>query len=36
MARDWVKEESYVLSSPNWGLGSDHRPVVAAFQLRDR
>jgi endonuclease/exonuclease/phosphatase family metal-dependent hydrolase len=36
MARNWVKEESYVLSSPNWGLGSDHRPVVATFRSRDR
>ncbi len=36
MARECVKEESYVLSSPNWGLGSDHRPVVATFQMRER
>ena len=36
MARNWVKEESYVLSSPNWGMGSDHRPVVATFRSRDR
>jgi endonuclease/exonuclease/phosphatase family metal-dependent hydrolase len=36
MARNWVKEESYVLSSSNWGLGSDHRPVVATFRSRDR
>ena len=36
MAQDWVKEETYVLSSPNWGLGSDHRPVVATFRSRDK
>lgn len=36
MARNWVKEESYVLSSPYWGLASDHRPVVATFRSRDR
>ena len=32
MARDWVKNESYVLALPNWGIGSDHRPIVAAFK----
>lgn len=36
MARDWVKEESYVATVPNWGVGSDHRPVVAVFQASDR
>ena len=32
MAREWVKEESYVFTAANWGLASDHRPVVAAFR----
>ncbi len=32
MAREWVKEESYVFTTANWGLASDHRPVVAAFR----
>ena len=31
MARAWVTNESYVLAIPNWGIGSDHRPLVAAF-----
>lgn len=31
MARDWVKDETYVLTLANWGLGSDHRPIVATF-----
>jgi endonuclease/exonuclease/phosphatase family metal-dependent hydrolase len=31
MAREWNPAETYVLASPNWGLGSDHRPLVAAF-----
>jgi endonuclease/exonuclease/phosphatase family metal-dependent hydrolase len=32
MAGEWVKEESYVFTTANWGLASDHRPVVAAFR----
>lgn len=32
MARDWVKEETYIPTIPNWGIGSDHRPVVATFE----
>jgi endonuclease/exonuclease/phosphatase family metal-dependent hydrolase len=32
LARDWVKNESYVLALPNWGVGSDHRPIVATFK----
>ncbi len=31
MAKKWIKEETYVLAIPNWGLASDHRPIVAAF-----
>lgn len=31
MAREWRKEGTYVLTAPNWGLASDHRPVVAQF-----
>ena len=33
MARDWLKDETYVLALPNWGVGSDHRPIVAAFKM---
>lgn len=36
MAREWNREETYVLSVPNWGIGSDHRPVVAGFFAEDR
>lgn len=35
MAREWIKEESYVLTIPNWGVGSDHRPITAAFTSKD-
>ena len=32
LARDWVKEETYIPTIPNWGVGSDHRPIIAAFK----
>jgi endonuclease/exonuclease/phosphatase family metal-dependent hydrolase len=31
MARDWVKAGTYIPTIPNWGIGSDHRPIVATF-----
>ena len=31
MARGWMTNETYALTIPNWGVGSDHRPIVAAF-----
>jgi endonuclease/exonuclease/phosphatase family metal-dependent hydrolase len=31
MARDWVKKETYLPTISNWGLASDHRPIVATF-----
>ncbi len=36
MAREWVAASTYVLAVPNWGLASDHRPLVAGFSSRDR
>jgi len=36
MAREWVKEETYILAIANWGVGSDHRPLVATFNTEDR
>lgn len=32
LAREWVSKETYVLALPNWGVGSDHRPLVATFE----
>lgn len=32
MERDWIAGETYVLSLPNWGVASDHRPLVAGFK----
>ncbi len=34
LARHWVKEETYILTIPNWGVGSDHRPIVATFRTQ--
>lgn len=36
MAREWNKEETCVLALANWGVGSDHRPVVAGFFAEER
>ncbi len=33
MREHWRKEETYILTLPNWGLASDHRPLVAAFSV---
>jgi endonuclease/exonuclease/phosphatase family metal-dependent hydrolase len=35
MEKYWAKSETYILSSPDWGLASDHRPLVAAFTIPD-
>ena len=35
MAREWKAGESFIVKIPNWGIGSDHRPVVAAFIAED-
>jgi len=32
LKRNWLANETYIPAIPNWGLGSDHRPVVAGFQ----
>jgi endonuclease/exonuclease/phosphatase family metal-dependent hydrolase len=36
MAREWTTNETYLLALPNWGKGSDHRPVVATFEAEDK
>jgi endonuclease/exonuclease/phosphatase family metal-dependent hydrolase len=36
MAREWIPGETYVLSIANWGLASDHRPLVAGFEAQDK
>lgn len=36
LAHEWIKAETYIPTIPNWGLGSDHRPVVATFEAADK
>jgi endonuclease/exonuclease/phosphatase family metal-dependent hydrolase len=36
LAREWVTNETYVLTLPNWGVGSDHRPILATFEAEDK
>ncbi len=36
MAREWNKDQTYIPKLANWGIGSDHRPVVAAFEAADK
>ena len=36
MAREWIKEETYILTLPDWGVASDHRPLVATFEAEDK
>lgn len=33
MAREWVRGETCVVVVPNWGVASDHRPLVAVFEV---
>jgi len=35
MAREWITKDTYVLAMPNWGVASDHRPLVATFEAKD-
>ncbi len=32
VAARWLRDQTYVLSLPGWGIASDHRPLVAAFE----
>jgi endonuclease/exonuclease/phosphatase family metal-dependent hydrolase len=32
MKNFWRADETFVPKIPNWGVGSDHRPIVATFQ----
>jgi endonuclease/exonuclease/phosphatase family metal-dependent hydrolase len=36
LAKEWKPDQTYVLAVPNWGLASDHRPLVATFEAQDR
>jgi endonuclease/exonuclease/phosphatase family metal-dependent hydrolase len=36
MAKELVSEKTFIVKIPNWGIGSDHRPVVATFVAGDQ
>jgi endonuclease/exonuclease/phosphatase family metal-dependent hydrolase len=36
MAREWRREGSYLPTLPDWGVASDHRPVVCEFEATER
>ncbi len=36
MAKEWVTNETYIPTIPNWGVGSDHRPVLATFEAENK
>jgi endonuclease/exonuclease/phosphatase family metal-dependent hydrolase len=36
LAREWVTNETSIVAVPNWGVGSDHRPIVATFEAEDK
>lgn len=36
MAREWRNEGTYILVMPDWGVASDHRPLVAEFLPVDK
>ena len=36
MAREWRREGSYLPTLPDWGVASDHRPVVCEFETEER
>ena len=36
MANEWVRQQTYVLAMPDWGLASDHRPILATFIAEDQ
>jgi endonuclease/exonuclease/phosphatase family metal-dependent hydrolase len=36
MAREWVRNGSYVLKIADWGVASDHRPLLATFEAEDK
>ena len=36
LAHEWRTNETFIPTVPNWGVGSDHRPIVATFWAQDR
>ena len=36
MAREWDAAGTYILTRPDWGLASDHRPLLATFAAEEK
>jgi endonuclease/exonuclease/phosphatase family metal-dependent hydrolase len=36
MAREWDAAGTYILTRPDWGIASDHRPLVATFASEEK
>jgi endonuclease/exonuclease/phosphatase family metal-dependent hydrolase len=36
MSREWKRDETFIPAVPNWGQGSDHRPLVATFEADNK
>ncbi len=36
MAREWNQEQTFIPTFANWGLASDHRPLVATFEAENK
>jgi len=36
MKREWLSNETYIATAPNWGVASDHRPIVAGFVAEEK
>jgi endonuclease/exonuclease/phosphatase family metal-dependent hydrolase len=36
MKREWLPDENYIATTPNWGVASDHRCIVAGFSPEDK
>jgi endonuclease/exonuclease/phosphatase family metal-dependent hydrolase len=36
IAREWDRSGTFILAFANWGIASDHRPIIARFYAQDR
>ena len=36
MSHEWLPDQTYIHTGPNWGTASDHRPIIATFSADDR
>lgn len=36
MVREWQADLTSILTLPDWGIASDHRPIIAGFEAQDR